>query len=482
MRCAVGVLASILLCGGCAVGPKYARPTAPATPAFKEPLPQGWKEATPNDAEIRGKWWEVYGDTRLNELEEQISIDNQNLKAMAAQYEAARVAVRIARAALYPTLGGSANVTNSRQPSNFAAGGALNNPSTIRDLYTLPFNFSYTPDLWGSIRRNITGTAETAQASAADLETARLLYQAEVAQDYFEIHGLDGDKELLENSVKSFQEFLDLTRNRYAGGVASLGDVAQAQTQLETTRAELVDLGIQRAQFEHAIAILVGKAPTEVSIAAQTLKTPPPPVPIGVPSALLERRPDVAAAERRVAAANEQIGIAQAAFYPNLTLGLTAGLERANFLNWLTWPSRFWSLGPQFSQLFYEGGRRRATVVQQQDLYDATVATYRQTVLTAFQQVEDNLAALRILAEEADVQSRAVKAAEESLTISTNQYKGGIASYLQVITSQTIALQNERTAIDLLTRRMAASVLLIQALGGGWNAATLPTVSSLTAK
>ncbi len=482
MRCLAALAALILLCGGCRVGPDYSRPVAPATPAFKEPLPAGWKEATPADATIRGKWWEIYGDPQLSELEEQVSLNNQNLKAAAAQFGAARAAVRIARAALYPTLSGASNITNSRQPSNFAAGSAVSSPATIRSLYVLPFNFSYTPDLWSSIRRNITGTAETAQASAADLESARLLYQAEVAQDYFEIRGLDGDRQLLENSVKSFQEFLDLTKNRYAGGVASLGDVAQAETQLETTRAQLVDLGVDRAQFEHAIAILVGKPPSDVSIPAAILTAPPPPVPVDVPSALLERRPDIAAAERRVAAANEQIGIAQAAFYPNLTLAATGGLERANFLNWLTWPSHFWSLGPQFSELLFEGGRRRATISQQQDLYDATVATYRQTVLNAFQQVEDNLSALRVLAEEAGVQDRAVKSAEESLTISTNQYKGGIASYLQVITSQTIALQNQRTAIDLLTRRMVASVLLVEALGGGWNAAQLPTVSSLTQK
>ena len=463
-----------LLFSGCMVGPKYQRPAAPIVPAFKEPPPEGWKEAAPNEAAIRGKWWEIYNDPELNKLEEQVSIDNQNLKTAAAQYEAARATVRIARAALYPVVGASAAITSSRQPSNFAASGALSTPATIRDVNTLPFLFSYTPDLWGSVRRNIAGNTASAQASAADLENARLSYQAELAQNYFELHGLDGDRQLLEHSVKSYAEFLVLTKNRYEGGVASLGDVAQAETQLETTRAQLVDVGIQRAQFEHAIAILVGKAPSDVSVESAALKNPPPAVPIGVPSALLERRPDIAGAERRVAAANEQIGIAQAAFYPNLTLGLSGGVERSSFLNWVTWPSRFWSLGPQFSETFLEGGRRRAVVYQQQELYDATISTYRQTVLNAFQQVEDNLAALRILAEEAQVQDRAVQSAEQSLTISTNQYKGGIASYLQVITAQTIALQNEKTAIDLLTRRMVASVLLVQALGGGWDSSRLP--------
>lgn len=258
-----------------------------------------------------------------------------------------------------------------------------------------------------------------------------------------------------------------------------MGDVAQAETQLETTRAQLIDLGVQRAQFEHAIAILAGQPPTAVSISLGPIKGPPPPVPIGVPSALLERRPDIASFERQVAAANEQIGIAQVAFYPSLTLSAVGGFESSKFANWFSWPSRFWSVGPQLAQTLFEGGRRRALVDEAKAAYDVTVANYRQTVLTAFQQVEDNLVALRILEEEAGVQDRAVKAAEESLTISTNQYRGGVVSYLQVITSQAIALQDERTAVGILTRRMSASVLLIQALGGGWDAPQLPTTNDI---
>jgi len=306
-----------------------------------------------------------------------------------------------------------------------------------------------------------------------------LLYQAELAQDYFELRGLDSEAQLLETAVKSYEEFLILTKNRYDSGVASMGDVAQAETQLETTRAQLVDLGVQRAQLEHAIAILTGQPPSSVSIALAPIKSPPPPVPIGVPSALLERRPDIAASERLVAAANEQIGIAQVAFYPSLTLSASGGFESSSFVNWFSWPSRFWSVGPQLAQTLFEGGRRRALVDQAEAAYDVTVANYRQTVLTAFQQVEDNLSALRILAQEADVQDRAVRAAEESLTIATAQYRGGVVSYLQVITSQAIALQDERAAVAILTRRMSASVLLIQALGGGWDASQLPTAKDI---
>jgi NodT family efflux transporter outer membrane factor (OMF) lipoprotein len=468
-----------LFSSACMIGPKYQRPSAPPAAAYKESPPPGWKEAQPNDAAIRGKWWEIYGDSQLNALEERVSISNQNVLAAEARFRQAKTLVRVARAGLFPTVTTSPSVVVSQSPSNFANTGQVSTNTRVRELYALPFNFTYQADVWGNVRRSIAANSATAQASAADLENARLLYQAELAGDYFQLHGLDSDAQLLETAVKSYEEFLTLTRNRYEGGVASMGDVAQAQTQLETTRAQLVDLGVQRAQFEHAIAMLTGQAPAEISVPLAPIKSPPPPVPIGVPSALLERRPDIASSERLVAAANEQIGIAQVAFYPSLTLSATGGFESSAFLNWFSWPSRFWSVGPQLAQTLFEGGRRRALVDEMKAAYDVTVANYRQTVLTAFQQVEDNLSALRILAQEADVQDRAVRAAEESLKIATDQYTGGVVSYLQVITSQAIALQDERAAVAILTRRMAASVLLIQALGGGWDASQLPTADDI---
>jgi NodT family efflux transporter outer membrane factor (OMF) lipoprotein len=480
---AVLPLAGILmLLSGCMVGPKYQRPPAPTPSTFKEPPPPGWKEAQPNDSVMKGKWWEIYNDPQLNALEEQVNISNQNVRLAEAQYRAAKDAVRIARSALFPTVTAAPSIINTRTPSQVTGSVQSGAKAAAHGFYSLPLDLSYTVDLWGSIRRTIAASANAAQVSAADLENARLTFQADLASNYFQLHGLDSDADLLARAVKSYEEFLVLTKNRYAGGIASLGDVAQAQTQLETTRAQLVETGVQRAQFEHAIAILTGKPPSGLSIPPETLKTPPPPIPLAVPAALLERRPDIAATERQVAAANQQIGIVKAAYYPTLTLSAAAGLESADFLKWFTWPSRFWSVGPQLAETLFDAGKRHAQVSQAEAAYDATVANYRQTVLTAFQQVEDNLSTLRILSEEADVTDRAVKAAKESLTISTDQYRGGIVTYLQVITAQTAALQEERTAIDLLTRRMTASVLLVEALGGGWDASQLPTVADVMAK
>ncbi|HWB99047.1 MAG TPA: efflux transporter outer membrane subunit, partial [Bryobacteraceae bacterium] len=421
-------------------------------------------------------------DPQLNELEEQVAVSNQNVQVAEAQFRQARAAIQVARANLYPTIGVSPNIAAVRTPSNFAGGGQVASTSGIRGSYNLPFSLSYEPDIWGSIHRAIASNTALAQVSAADLANVKLLFQAELALNYFQVHGIDGDRELLTATVGSYQEYLDLTRNRYASGVASLADVSQAETQLETVRAQLVDTGVLRAQYEHAIAMLIGKPPSGFSIPSAPIKITPPPVPVTVPSALLERRPDIAATERQVAAANEQIGIAQAAYYPTLTLSAAGGSETSHFLQFLTWPSRFWSVGPTLAQTLFEGGRRRGQVNAAEANYDATVAGYRQTVLTAFQQVEDNLAALRILAEEAEVQARAVAAAQQSLTISTAQYKGGVVSYLQVITAQTTALENQRTALDILTRRMVASVSLIQALGGGWDASQLPQAKDLMAK
>ena len=474
------LILAMLLSIACMVGPKYQRPAAPASAAFKEPPPEGWKEAQPSDGAIRGKWWEIYNDPNLNALEEQVNISNQNILSAEAQYREARDAVRIARSGLFPTISGSASIVNSK-----TSGTLVNNngrtafvPGTRTD-YSLPLSLSYQADIWGSIRRTVRQSAETAQVSAAQLENARLNFHTELALNYFQLHGTDSAKDLLETTVKSYQEFLELTQNRQKSGVASGSDVAQAQTQLDTARAQLIDLDVSRSQFEHAIAILIGKPPSELTIARSPLKSEPPPVPVGVPSTLLERRPDIAAAERQMAAANEQIGIARAAFFPALTLSATAGLESSSIVNWFTWPSRFWSVGPQMAETLFDAGRRRAQAAQAQAAFDVTVAAYRQAVLAGFQQVEDNLSALRVLAEEARAEQAAVKAAEDALQISTYQYKAGTVSYLQVITSQAIALQDERTAVDILTRRMVASVSLVQALGGGWDASQLPSVDNV---
>jgi len=466
----------LLFSNACMIGPKYQRPTAPVSPAYKEPPTdnsqemEGWKQAQPSDALARGKWWEIYSDPELNVLEEQVSISNQNLLAAEAQFREAKFAVRIARSNLYPTVSAAPSIVNSRS--------ALTGlPSST--TYDLPVDVSYQADIWGSIRRSIRASAEAAQVSAAQLENARLSYQAELAQDYFELRGTDGEKELLETTVKSYQDYLKLTQDRFNSGVASGSDVAQAQTQLETARAQLIDYDVARAQYEHAIAVLAGKPPAELSITQRPIKITPPPVPVGLPSTLLERRPDIAASERQMASANEQIGIAKAAYYPTLTISGSAGLESSRFLRWISWPSRFWSVGPQLAETLYDAGRRRATLNQSIAAYDATVANYRQTVLTGFQQVEDSLAALRVLEREAQAEDDAVKAAQNSLDISTYQYKAGTVNYLTVITEQAILLQDEEQAVSILTRRMSASVLLIEALGGGWDASRLPTVQDV---
>jgi NodT family efflux transporter outer membrane factor (OMF) lipoprotein len=467
-----------LFSSACIVGPKYQRPAAPVPPAFKEPPPAGWKEAQPNDGAIRGKWWEIYGDPALNSLEEQISVSNQNVLAAGAQFRAAKDAVRIARSARYPSVTAGTAITNSRSSTAGQSGNAA--ASSTRTSIQFPIvDFSYQADVWGSIWRTVQASAETAQASAAQLENARLSIQAELAIYYFELHGLDGEAELLSNTVKSYEEYLTLTRHRFAGGVASGADVAQAETQLGTAQAQLTDVGVVRGQYEHAIAILTGRPPSELSIERRVLTTPPPPIPVALPSALLERRPDIANMERQMAVQNEQIGIARAALYPSIGISGSLGLQGSTLLNILNWPSRFWSLGPSASQWIYDAGRRRAILQQQQDLFDSAVASYRQTVLNALQQVEDALSTLRILETESGQVKQTVNAAQRSLDISTAQYKAGVVSYLQVITAQTFLLQNQRSAVDLLTRRLTASVQLVEALGGGWDASRLPSVESL---
>jgi NodT family efflux transporter outer membrane factor (OMF) lipoprotein len=462
------------------VGPKYARPTAPTSPTFKEASDwkegDGWKVAQPEDSVLREKWWELYGDPHLNQIEEQVDASNQTLKVAEANFRQARAAIRFSRAAEKPTIGTSPSIASVRTSANapYFPPSLANNGS---GEFVLPFDLSYEIDLWGRIRRGVTASREQAQASAADLETARLSLHAEAAIDYFEIRSADAQERLLNDTVKAYSEALRLTENRFEGGAAPKSDVAQARTQLEDARVLASDITVQRAQYEHALAILMGKPPAEFRLAEAPLEvrtTTLPEVPVALGAQLLERRPDIAAAERRMAAANEQIGIAKAAYYPTLNLAAAAGLEGSSLLNWFNWPSRFWAVGPQLSETLFDAGRRRATTETARAGYDATVAGYRQSVLEAFQQVEDNLVVLRVLSTESAQQQQATLAAEESLRIFQNRYAGGVDTYLQVVTSQTTALANERNDIDLLRRRLEANVLLIKAVGGGWSVANLP--------
>jgi NodT family efflux transporter outer membrane factor (OMF) lipoprotein len=461
-----------LLCAACTVGPHYARPAAPNAIAFKEQPPEGFKQAQPSDAMQKGKWWEIYEDPVLNSLEEQVSVSNQNVQLAEAQFRQAKAAVRVARSGLYPTVALNPSVVEAQSA-------ALSTTSTARlgSTFIATATAAWEPDLWGNIHRGITAAAATAQASFGDVENARLLFQSELAQDYFQLHGIDREMDLLQRTVASYTEYLTLTRNRFAGGVASDLDVAQAESQLDGAQSSLIELGVQRAQFEHAIAILIGKPPADLTIASSLSMQLPPPVPIGVPSELLERRPDIAASERRIHAANEQIRIAMAAFYPTVTLSGVLGFEGLSLTNL---PSRVWSVGPSLAYTLFDAGRRKAIVAEQQASYDATVASYRQTVLGAFQQVEDNLAALRILEQEAAKVEETIAATNRALTVSTAQYRGGTTTYLTVITEQAALLNAQDVATELLTRRLTASVSLIQALGGGWDTSKMPPAKDMS--
>lgn len=470
-----GLVGLIFAVTACSIGPKYKRPEVQVPSTYKEAPPasfkelSGWKEAQPNDSAPRGTWWEVFGDPQLNALQEQVDVSNQTLAVAEAQLRGARAAIGVVRAPLFPTITSTFTVTGSRQSLN-RPGASENASYATRSDYQLPLDVSYELDVWGRIRHNVEASVASAQASAADLETARLSIHAELAVNYFVLHGLDAQQQLLALTIAAFETALQLTTNRYNQGVASRIEVLQAQTQLETTRAQAIEVGVQRAQFEHAIAILLGKPPAEFTIPPEPITVQPPVIPAGLPSELLERRPDIAAVERRVAAANAQIGIAQAAFYPTVTLRSTIGLDSSSLTNLFSWPSALWSFGSSLVQIAFDGGRRRAVTEQAQAAYDATVATYRQTVLVAFQGVEDNLALLRILEEEAQQQEKAVQSAEAALLLALNRYKGGVTTYLEVILAQSAALTAQRIALDLSTRRMTASVLLVKALGGGWGA------------
>jgi NodT family efflux transporter outer membrane factor (OMF) lipoprotein len=456
---------------GCMVGPKYQRPAAPAPPAFKEDA--GWTPAQPADTLVRGKWWQVYNDPELNTLEEKINVSNENLKAAFEAYQSAHAQVSIQRADLFPTL--SLNPSAARQQESQHR--PLYSPLSTSSLYNdfqIAGNASWEPDLWGRVRHLVQASRDNAQASAADLETISLSLHAELANDYFELRGLDRQKELLDSTVVAFQKSVDLTRSRFTGGLASASDLALAQTQLDTTRALDIDVGVARAQFEHAIATLTGEPASTFSLPPAPLTGTPPTIPVGLPSQLLQRRPDIAAAERQVAAANEQIGVARSAYYPTITLFGGGGVESTNLGTLIQGPSTLWAIGASASETLFDAGRRRAQNQQAQAAYDQTVALYRQQVLQSFQDVEDNLAALRILEHESKAEQDAVTDAERSLKLSTIRYKGGLATYLEVITTQSTALADEQTFANIQTRRMSASVQLIKAIGGTWDTSQLP--------
>jgi len=452
------------------VGPNYKRPTAEVPTAYKEL--GNWKEAQPNDQNLGGNWWEMFQDPQLNALELQVNVSNQNLKAAAAQYTQARALLRYNRAAYFPTITAGANasrnrISNNRPPS------LTTNGRTYND-YQIPFELTYEVDVWGRIRRTVESYREQAQASAADLATVNLSMHAQVALFYFQARVLDAEEQLLNSTVTQYEQALELIQNRYAGGIASDLEVQQATTQLETTRAQAIDVGVARAQYEHAVAILIGKPPADFTLAALPLTTPPPPIPAGLPSELLERRPDIAASERRMASANAQIGVAKAAYYPTISLGATGGFESGVITTLISGPSVLWSAGGSAVAPIFDAGRRRANMDQAIAAYDQTVANYRETVLTGFQQVEDNLAALRILENEAQVQERAVVAAQKYLELANTRYTGGVTSYLEVTTAQSAALSDELTAVNILGRRMVDAVTLVQALGGGWDRSSFP--------
>jgi NodT family efflux transporter outer membrane factor (OMF) lipoprotein len=468
--CCTAILLGIALLTGCAVGPRYARPAAPTPPDYKE-TPPNWKEAQPSDQILRGKWWEIYQDSQLNALEEKIAVSNQSLKAAEAQFIQARAMVRYNRADLFPTVSTGVSATREKfsknRPLAVGTGGG-----TFNDL-VLPLDMTYEPDIWGKVRRTVEASRASAQASFADLEAVSLSLHAELAVDYFQARELDAEAQLLDSTVEGYQRSLKLNQNRYQGGVVSQVDVAQAQTLLETARAQAIDVKAQRTQFEHAIAVLVGEPAPTFILPLAALNATPPVIPPGLPSQLLERRPDIASSERQMASANANIGVAKAAYFPLFNFSPSAGFESTTVANWLSNPSTFVSVGVSAMATIFDVGRRRAALDQARAAYDQTVASYQQNVLVAYQEVEDNLAALRLLEQEASTDAAAVAAAEHSLDLSKNRYTGGVTTYLEVITAQTLALADERSAVQVSGRRMIDSVLLIKALGGGWDAASL---------
>ncbi len=457
----------LLLVTACTVGPDYVRPTAVETMpnAYKEQA--GWKVAQPRDGTVPQRWWEIYNDPVLNSLEEQIATSNLSIASAEARYRQARAQVQAAKAGYFPTVSGGVSASRSQKSGN--VGTASKTVPAPSSDFQLPLDASWELDLWGRVRRGVEASRAGAQASLTDLAAITLSIQSELALDYLQLRVLDAQKMLLDDTTSVYRKSLELTKNRYAVGVVAKSDVLQAETQLRSTEAQAIDLGVQRAQLEHAIALLIGKSPSDFSLPATKLTAKIPAIPAGVPSELLERRPDIASSERSMAAANAQIGIAKAAYFPTVKLSAAAGFEAATLASWFTWPSRVWAVGSAVSAALFDGGLRKAQTDQAKAVYDATVASYRETVLTAFQEVEDNLAALRILEAESVVQDQVVQSAQQVVAITTNQYQAGTVAYLNVLVAQTTALANDRAALGILGRRLTASVLLVKALGGGWT-------------
>src|SRR5580704_13394440 len=488
-----------LFLAGCTVGPKYHTPTATVQPppaAYKE-LPtqvsdsEAWKVAQPRDAMLHGKWWEIYNDAELNALEEKLIVDNQNIKQSFENFMAARTLVAQARAQLFPTVGTtpsyqrartSANINIKAGSSSSGSGGSTTIPNLQSQLFSLPVSASWEPDLWGKVRNTISAAQYNAQLSAADLENVRLTEQASLAVFFFELRGQDALQKIFDETVEADKKSVELTKARYETGVDDQISLVQAQNALETAESAGTNLGVARAQFEHAIAVLIGTTPSSFSIPVKPMNAAPPVIPVGVPSQLLERRPDIAASERSMASANAQIGIAVAAYYPNLTLSAQAGFQSSSIKNLLAWPSRFWSVGPSVSETIFDAGLRRAAVLQFVALYNADVAGYRQTVLTAFQQVEDQMASVRILSKQIQLQLAAEQSAERYLELANARYYTGVDTYLNVLVAQTTLLSDQQTLASLRTQAMTASVQLIEALGGGWDLSQLPTPAQVSEK
>jgi NodT family efflux transporter outer membrane factor (OMF) lipoprotein len=490
-----------LLCAmlaGCNVGPKYNPPVTTAPPVFKESPDQfkeadGWKVAQPQDATLRGNWWEIYNDPELNALEEQLNVNNQNIRESFENFMEARALVRQARSQYFPTVSIGPAFTQTRSSSNVGLENQTNGgtgTTTVQQSgrnienrqYSLPLEASWEPDLWDKVRNTVRSNQYQAQLSAADLENEQLSEQASLAQYYFEIRGQDELQRILDETVAADRQDYELEKARYETGVDQEISVVEAQTTLESAESSATNLGVARAQYEHAIATLIGKQASSFSMPVRAMVTAPPPIPIGLPSQLLERRPDIAAAERNMAAANAQIGVAKAAFYPTLDLSATGGLESSTIKHLFDWSSRFWSVGPGVSQIIYDGGLRRATVNQYIATYNANVAAFRESVLSAVQQVEDNLAAVRILAQQIKHQQVAVDSAQEFLKLEKGRYDTGLDPYIDVITAQTTLLTDQQQLATLQIQQMTASVQLIEALGGGWDRSQLPTPAQVTAK
>ncbi len=463
---------SSLACA-CAVGPNYRRPETSLPMTYKESAPAGWKQGQPQDLDSRGAWWSIYDDPALDGLERQIDISNQTLKASEAAFRQSVAVLQEARASFFPALTLDAAAARARTSATTVPGVALTRDAT-QNSFSIGPGISWVPDVWGRVRRIVESDRAAAQASAADLASARLSIQAQLAQDYFELRIADELQRLLEATVTAYQRTLDITSNRYAVGVAAKSDVVTAQTQLENTRASAIAVESQRAQLEHAIAALLGKTPSEFSIASAPLSGTVPPVPVGVPSTLLERRPDIAAAERQVGAANASIGVAIAAYFPTLTLSASAGYASAAVSTLLKAPSRAWSVGSDLSETLFDGGARSAQVAQARAAYDATAANYRQAVIVGIQQVEDQLSTLRVLEHQAEVQNRAVELARLAEQLTVNSYKAGVVDYTTVVQSQATSLSSQQSALTIRQSRLTASVSLIEALGGGWTTSQLP--------